>query len=54
VRIYALGNDRKNTIKYINKSVELGIKPTRTMLSNPNLEFVKDSEAYKSLASLVK
>ncbi len=54
VRIYALNNDRKSTIKYIKKSVDLGIKPTKAMLSNPHLEFVKDSDAYKSLASLVK
>jgi hypothetical protein len=54
VRIYALNNDRKNTIKYIKKSVDLGINPTRAMLNNPNLNFVKNSDAYASLASLVK
>lgn len=54
VRIYALNNDKKNTIKYIKNSVALGINPTKAMLSNPNLKFVKDSDAYKSLATLAK
>jgi hypothetical protein len=54
VRIYALNNDKENTIKYIKKSIELGIKPTKAMLGSPNLEFVKDSEAYSTLVKLVK
>jgi hypothetical protein len=54
VRIYALSQDRKKTIKYLKKVVDLGIKPTQAMLKNSNLEFVKDSDAYASLAILVK
>ena len=54
MRIYALNKDKKKTIKYLKESVDLGIKPTQAMLSNPNLEFVKNSEAYRALAILVK
>jgi len=54
VRIYAMNKDRKKTIKYLKKVVDLGIKPTKAMLKNPNLEFVKDTDAYVSLATLVQ
>ena len=35
VRIYALNNDKKKTIKYLEKSIALGIKPTLAMINNP-------------------
>ena len=54
VRIFALNNDKKKTIKYMKKSVALGIRPTEAMLGNANLEFVNNTEAYRSLAILVK
>jgi len=54
VRIYAINQDEKNTIKYINKSIELGIKPTRAMLRNENLVFINNSQAYISLDKLTK
>ena len=54
VQIYALNRDKKRTIKYINQAIDLGLKPTKKMLNNPNLDFIKETEAYIKLANLAK
>jgi hypothetical protein len=54
VRIYAINKNKKSTIKYINKSMELGITPTNAMLSNPNFDFIRSSKTFQSLEALMK
>ena len=53
-RVYAIENDKKNTIKHLEKSMALGLKPTQQMVDNPNFEFIKETDTFLSLLKGVK
>jgi len=48
-RVYAIKKDKKNTLKHLEKSIELGFIPTQQMVDNSNFEFIQDTDTYKKL-----